>query len=82
MVETQASGAAQLKFESQWRVEEMPACDEGMILLRRFAEAQPNDFAFLKLEDIEHLGISAFTGIAEWDSFSHHVSECAKCNEV
>ena len=74
--------AYQTGFDSQWKVEEMPACDEGMALLRQFAIAQPEAFAFVQPCDFEQLDNSAFAGIAEWEALAEHSHGCDKCNKV
>lgn len=62
-----------------WTENDLPACPEGMDLLRRFEDARPNDFAFLQEQDLIDLGTSAFAGIAQWEAFTEHCGRCEEC---
>jgi hypothetical protein len=64
----------QLDFtvEQLFAVDEGFPCPRGTELLRRFTEARPADFSFLKPHDLVDLRNSAFDGIPEWDAYSEH----------
>ena len=57
-------------------------CEVGTLLLEEFTRTRPADYTFLEPKDFSDLRISAFTGIAEWDSFAEHVLGCTRCGEV
>lgn len=57
-------------------------CETGTLLLEAFAAARPQDSTFLEPKDFSDLRNSAFVGIPEWDTFSDHVQQCARCGEV
>ncbi len=52
----------------------------GTVLLRRFAETSPTDFAFLEPEDMVDLRNSGFTSAPEWGTFAEHYASCESCN--
>jgi hypothetical protein len=57
-----------------WKIDEIPACDEGMELARAFLETCGR--ALESTEDEE------FTIIQRWRAYSRHRGACDKCNEV
>ncbi|ADW71350.1 hypothetical protein AciX9_4399 (plasmid) [Granulicella tundricola MP5ACTX9] len=74
-------------FEAQWRPIPLdhfplPACSQGMILLKAFADAHPGPFEFIRPEDFVHYENEAFAGIEEWDAFARHCLSCHDCNEL
>ena len=76
----------QEEFESQWKPIpgedfSLPACHEGMILLKAFADAHPDSFQFIRPEDFVHFENEAFAGMDEWDVFARHCLSCHACNE-
>jgi len=68
------------KADQVW-VEEglFSACPIGIDLLRQFAQARPNDYAFLQAKDFLDVETSGFIGISEWDAFATHSVACDKC---
>jgi hypothetical protein len=68
------------ELEHLFPVDEGLPCQRGTALLRTFAEQRPEDFAFLKANDLVDLRNSAFAGIPEWDEFADHYSTCELCN--
>lgn len=73
-------------FEAQWRPIPLddfplPACSQGMILLKAFADAHPGTFEFIRPEDFVHYENEAFAGIEQWDAFARHCLSCRDCNE-
>ncbi|WP_263383523.1 hypothetical protein [Granulicella arctica] len=77
----------QAEFEAQWQpipLEDfpLPACPQGMILLKAFADAHPDSFEFIRPEDFVHYENDAFAGIEEWDAFAQHCLSCHACNEL
>jgi hypothetical protein len=77
----------QKEFESQWKPIpgedfSLPACPEGMVLLKSFADAYPDSFHLIRPEDFVHYENDAFDGIDEWDAFARHCLSCHDCNEV
>ena len=77
----------QNEFETRWKTIPdkdlpLPACPEGMILLKAFADAHPTSFTFIRPDDFLHFENDAFTGIVEWDLFARHCLTCQACNEL
>jgi len=60
----------------------IPACPEGMAILKAFADEHPGSFELLRTEDFINLDPDSFFGIAEWKIFTEHVSACPRCNEA
>ena len=77
-----ADHESQEVFDQRWKLEDMPACEEGMALLFRFSKAHPKEYATLKPNDLLDFRNSRFVGIMEWDNFVAHCSTCDHCNEV
>jgi hypothetical protein len=69
----------QISTDLVWTEDHLPTCSVGMDLLRRFAEARPNDCAFLQVQDFADLSTSGFDGIPEWDTFTGHCTTCEDC---
>lgn len=77
----------QTEFEAQWQpipLEDfpLPACPQGMILLKAFADSHPESFEFIRPEDFVHFDNEAFKGIGEWEAFAQHCFSCPACNEL
>lgn len=58
----------QTEFEAQWQpipLEDfpLPACPQGMVLLKAFADSHPESFEFIRPEDFVHFDNEAFKGI-------------------
>jgi hypothetical protein len=70
------------QFEEQWDLSSIPACEEGIELLRRFAQAHPDAHKFVQPGDFVKLNNPAFEGISEWDAFALHSDTCDKCNGI
>jgi hypothetical protein len=62
-----------------WRLEEMPACDEGMRLARSFLISAGEAVSMVDRQDPEHLRMEFNV---QYDAFVRHCAECPKCNEV
>jgi hypothetical protein len=91
IISVQAEQAARLKtetaarfseFVSQWTMETMPACDEGMRLLLQFADAHPNAYRLAEQRGFTEMTHPMFRTLAKWRAYADHVSTCQKCNEV
>jgi ferredoxin len=70
------------EFIAQWDMENMPACDEGMALLKLFADRHPDSYKFVRPQDFSESNNPAFAAIPEWDAFTEHCSSCETCREV
>jgi len=70
------------EFISQWTMETMPACDDGMRLLLQFADAHPNAYRLAEQRGFTEMTHPMFDMLAKWRAFAQHVSTCPKCNEV
>lgn len=76
------STLSQQQFNDQWAVEELPACDTGMELLKHFSDAHPE----ITSQQLRILAwsepVDAFTASDSlWQAYSKHVGECPHCNE-
>lgn len=69
-------------FCSQWDLESIPACDEGMALLLKFADAHPGAFELARKSGFGDQTHPMFDQLERWHAFTAHVSACPKCNEV
>jgi hypothetical protein len=70
-------------FKEQWiSADEFPACDEGLLLLRDFAEAHPAAYQLALQKGFVDLTHPGFGRMAKWLAYSQHRSSCEKCNEV
>ena len=69
------------QFISQWDMETIPACDEGMTLLLQFAEAHPTAYQWADQRNFIELTHPMFAKLPKWMAFARHVSTCPKCNE-
>ena len=73
----------QNEFNDQWCVEDLPACDTGMELLKHFADAHPEITANV-------LRVLAWTDQVDefvaadplWKVYARHVGDCPHCNEL
>jgi hypothetical protein len=70
------------EFISQWTMETMPACNEGMALLLQFADAHPSAYRLAEQRGFTEMTHPVFDMLAKWKAFANHVSTCPKCNEV
>jgi hypothetical protein len=70
------------EFISQWTMETMPACDEGMALLLQFADAHPSAYRLAEQRGFTKTTHPMFDTLAKWKAFAQHVSTCSKCNEA
>ncbi len=73
---------SQEAFNRRWDLDDLPACEVGMVLLFRFAKAYPVEYGALRPADLLDFRNSPLTGIREWDDFAEHSSTCDDCNEV
>jgi len=74
---------SQSQFNDQWSIEELPACDTGMELLKHFAESHPE----LSIQDLRMLAwadqVDEFIESDQlWQAYTRHVGECPHCNEL
>ncbi len=69
------------EFAMQYSLDDLPACKDGMALLKRFAETYPTVYAFVRPEDFLDLHNDAFVGMPEWDAFAQHCGACTACHE-
>ena len=64
---------------AQFGLESLPVCDEGMLMLKAFAEQSP------KLSAAQCLGdAAAYTPFGRdplWRTFSTHWAACSRCKE-
>jgi hypothetical protein len=77
-----ATAARFNEFISQWNMETMPACDDGMRLLLQFADAHPNAYRLAQQRNFTEMTHPMFNALAKWRAYAVHVSACPKCNEV
>ena len=61
------AATTQAEFEAQWRPIPaddfpLPACPEGMILLKAFSDAHPHSFEFIRPEDFVHYEMRCLRG--------------------
>jgi hypothetical protein len=91
IVPVQDEAAARLKTEtaarfnefiSQWTLETMPACNDGMRLLLQFADAHPAAYRLAQQRNFTEMTHPMFNTLAKWRAYAVHVSSCPKCNEV
>lgn len=73
----------QTEFNDQWSIEELPACDRGMELLKHFAESHPE----IPLHEIRMLSwkieVDAFLAADPLlRAYARHVGDCPDCNEL
>jgi hypothetical protein len=61
-----------------WRLEDIPACDEGMQLARSFLISAGEAVSMVDIHDPEHLRMEFNV---QYDAFVRHCAECPKCNE-
>jgi|GEM_PF-3717949 len=71
----------QSEFNDLWKMDEMPACPLGMVLLKCWADTLPpvrdvRRLVFLALEEGIH------SSEPEWVAVEQHLSTCGDCNEV
>jgi hypothetical protein len=57
---------------SLWKLDEIPACDEGMVLARQFLES-----CVMALESGSSGNFNA-----RFENYERHRGDCDKCNEV
>ncbi len=77
---TSSSTSLPAKTDAVWIEDGLfSACPIGIDLLRQFAQARPNDYAFLQTKDFLDVGTSGFIGIPEWDVFAAHSDRCDQC---
>jgi hypothetical protein len=82
---TRAKGEATARFQefiSQWTIETMPACNEGMALLLAFADAHPSAYRLAEQRGFTEMTHPMFGMLARWKAYADHVSTWPKCNEV
>jgi hypothetical protein len=75
----EADKAALRAFVGNWTMETMPACDEGMKLLWRYAVANPTAYELALQRRFLDPPPMARTKL--WQAFAEHASTCADCNE-
>jgi hypothetical protein len=61
-----------------WRLEDIPACDEGLRLARSFLISAGEAVSQVNVNDPEHLRMEFNV---QYDAFVRHCAECPKCNE-
>ena len=54
------------EFISQWTLETMPACDDGMKLLLQFADAHPNAYRLAEQRGFTEMTHPMFNTLAKW----------------
>jgi hypothetical protein len=82
---TRLKGEAAARFNefiSQWTLETMPACDDGMRLLLQFSDAHPSAYRLAEQRGFTEMTHPMFGMLARWKAYADHVSTCQKCNEV
>lgn len=68
-------------FMKQWIVEDLPACPTGMVLLKRFADAHPEEFAVAKESGFTPQPLPFFNQNKLWQEYTAHYGSCYDCNE-
>lgn len=77
-----ADEASYKEFVAQWDTENIPACDEGMRLLKAFSDAHPSAFQLARKVNFIDPPHPMFRALKRWHAFTEHVSSCPKCNEA
>jgi hypothetical protein len=68
-------------FNSLWKLQEIPACEVGMVLLKRWADADPSNVEYLP-EIAWWEPPATHTGSHEWRAYEWHRAKCPDCNEL
>ncbi|WP_263419424.1 hypothetical protein [Terriglobus albidus] len=73
----------QVEFNEQWSVDELPACDTGMELLKHFADMHP-EFTASYIRRLAWADeVDTFTAADPlWTAYVRHVSDCPHCNDL
>ena len=69
------------QFIAQWELEDMPACDRGMILLMDLADAHPIAYEMARKQGFGNLTHPIFQKLPRWIVFAEHYNSCPNCNE-
>jgi len=69
-------------FQEQWSREDLPACGEGLVLLRQFAKANPSAYQLAKLRNFVNVPTLLLVHVPLWWVFVQHRNTCEKCNEA
>ncbi|WP_263418686.1 hypothetical protein [Terriglobus albidus] len=73
----------QNQFNDQWSIEELPACDTGMELLKHFSDAHPEIAAHvLRLLAWADQVDEFIAADPLWNAYTRHVGQCPHCNEL
>lgn len=70
------------EFAAQWRLDDLPACPAGLVILRDFAEAAPDLYAVAReahFIDVTDRDVAAHPF---WQVFEDYFALCGDCNEV
>lgn len=70
------------EFERQWDADTLPACPNGLTLLRNFAEAHPSLYILASQNHFIDPTHPAVRTNRMWLAFAAHCSICENCNEV
>jgi len=63
-------------------MDNVPACDEGLALLKVFADAHPGAYHLAAQRGFMDPTHPMFAQLFMWKAYAQHVSTCPKCNEV
>ena len=73
--------AAFQQFLSQWSLEDIPACNVGMLHLMRFAQAHPAMFELAQKRNLIDPPQPFVQSNQLWRAFVAHCTECHDCKE-
>jgi hypothetical protein len=67
---------------SLWTDDERPACNDGMTLLKEWADSNPSNVSLLP--DIKHADLfsNPFASGPLWRLYTRHVSTCPACKSM
>jgi hypothetical protein len=68
------------KFWATWELNN-PTCDEGLVLLSKFAEAHPGAYQRTLQHGFVNLILPLYGGLPRWEAFVQHCSTCEECNK-
>lgn len=70
------------EFISQWELEELPACPEGMEILLHLEQRYPSIYAIARNKHFRGESLPPNVAVnAAYRAFVAHFSSCADCNE-
>ena len=71
----------QEEFNAQWTLDELPACDEGMRLLKAWSDVDPRAVDYIPSAGAMDLDREDLDDSPEWRAYAAHVVACDDCDE-